>query len=148
MIWKLFWQSASVKSWILATIHCIQLLDYSRNTRELRSICKELELNWSFLLWILLWRFQSHDLQSCHKQARCYISPGNHFADTKLQILVRFSSNLVSIFMLCSSVVRLKKKGNYFKWIKIVISSLVLSLIFQLKANDCVWTNFVYLFTC
>ena len=45
--------------------------------------------------------------------------------------------------MLCLSVVRLKRKGNYFKWIEIVISSLV----FQLKANDCVWSNFVYLFT-
>ena len=49
--------------------------------------------------------------------------------------------------MLCSSVVRLKRKGNYFKWIKIIISSLVLSLTFQLKANDCVWSNFMYLFT-
>ena len=42
--------------------------------------------------------------------------------------------------MLCSSVVRLKRKGNYFKWIKIIISSLVVSLTFQLKANDCVWS--------
>ena len=50
--------------------------------------------------------------------------------------------------MLCSLVVRLKRKGNYFKWIEILISSLVLSLTFQFKANDCVWTNFVYLFTC
>ena len=49
--------------------------------------------------------------------------------------------------MLCSSVVRLKRKGNYFKWIEIIISSLVPSLTFQLKANDCVWSNLVYLFT-
>ena len=49
--------------------------------------------------------------------------------------------------MLCSSVVCLKRKGNYFKWIEIIISSLFLSLTFQLKANDCVWSNFVYLFT-
>jgi len=49
--------------------------------------------------------------------------------------------------MLCSSVVRLKWKGNYFKWIEIIVSSLFLSLTFQLKANDCVWSNFVYLFT-
>ena len=49
--------------------------------------------------------------------------------------------------MLCSSVVRLKRKGNYFKWFEIIISSLALSLTFQLKANDCVWSNFVYLFT-
>ena len=49
--------------------------------------------------------------------------------------------------MLCSSVVRLKRKGNSFKWIEIIISSLVLSLTFQLKANDCVRLNFVCLFT-
>jgi len=49
--------------------------------------------------------------------------------------------------MLCSSVVRLKRKGNYFKWMEIIISSLVLSLTFQLKANDSVWSNFVDLFT-
>ena len=42
--------------------------------------------------------------------------------------------------MICSSVVRLKR-------IEIIISSLVLSLTSQLKANDCVWSNFVYLFT-
>ena len=28
----LFWRSAFVKSWILSTVHSIQLLDYSRNT--------------------------------------------------------------------------------------------------------------------
>ena len=52
--------------------------------------------------------------------------------------------------MLCSSLVCLKRKGKnnyYFNWIEIIISSLVLSLTFQLKANDCVWSNFVYLFT-
>ena len=49
--------------------------------------------------------------------------------------------------MLCSSVARLKRKGNYFKWIEIIISALVLSLTFQLKANDCVWSSFMYLFT-
>ena len=52
--------------------------------------------------------------------------------------------------MLCSSLVCLKRKGKnkyYFKWIEIIISSLVLSLTFQLKANDCVWSNLVYLFT-
>ena len=49
--------------------------------------------------------------------------------------------------MLCSSVVRLKRKGNYFKWIEIITSSMILSLTFQLKANDYVWSNFVYLFT-
>ena len=81
--------------------------------------------------------FQSRERQRCHKQAGCYISPGHHAADTELQILVRFSLNFVAIFMLCSLVVHLKRKGN---------SSLVLSLTFQLKAND--WTNFVYLFTC
>ena len=53
----------------------------------------------------------------------------------------------VAIFMLCSSVVCLKRKGN-FKWIEIVISLLVLSLTFQLKENDCVWANFVNLFSC
>ena len=49
--------------------------------------------------------------------------------------------------MLCSSVVCLKRKDNYFKWIEIVISSLVLSLTFQLKANDCVdkFRVFVYM---
>ena len=50
--------------------------------------------------------------------------------------------------MLCSSVVRLKRKGNYFKWFEIIIYTLVLSLTFQLKANNCVWSNFVYLFSC
>ena len=49
--------------------------------------------------------------------------------------------------MLCSSGVCLKRKSNYFKWIEIIIASLVLSLTFQLKGNDCVWSNFVYLFT-
>ena len=52
-----------------------------------------------------------------------------------------FSSN----FVLCSSVVRLKRKGNYFTWIEIISSSLIQSLTFQLKANDCVWSNFVCL---
>ena len=88
--------------------------------------------------------FQSRDLQRCHKQAGCCISPGHHVADTELQILVCFSSNFLAIFTLCSSVVRLKMKGNYFKWIEIIIFSLVLSLTFQLKANDCL---VVYLFT-
>ena len=46
--------------------------------------------------------------------------------------------------MLCLSVVCVKRKGN-FRWIEMVISLLVLSLTFQLKANDLVWTNF-YLF--
>ena len=73
------------------------------------SICKELELNWSFLLLILLSHFQSRELQSCYKQAGCYISPGHHVAATKLQSLVFFSSNFVAIFMLCSSVARLKR---------------------------------------
>ena len=50
--------------------------------------------------------------------------------------------------MLCSAVVRLKRKGYYFKLIEIVISSIVRSLTLKLKANDCVWTNFVYLFAC
>ena len=76
-----------------------------------------------------------------------YISPVDHIADTELQILVHFSSNFVANVMLCSSVVPLKRMGN-FKWIEIVISSLILFLTFQLKANDCVWTHFVYLFTC
>ena len=43
--------------------------------------------------------------------------------------------------MLCSLVVPLKEDGN-FRWIEIIISLLVLSLTFQLKANDCVWTQF------
>jgi len=57
----------------------------------------------------------------------------------ELQIHVRFSSN----FDFYALVVRLERMGN-FKWIEIVISLLVLSLTFQLKANDCVWTHFVY----
>ena len=105
-------------------------------------------LNWSFLLQILLSHFHSRELQRCHKQAGCYTSSGHHVADTELQILVHFSSNFIAIFMLCSLVVRLKRKGNYFKWIEIVISSLVLSLTFHLKGNDCVWAHFVYLLTC
>ena len=113
--------------------------------RELRSICEELELNWSFLLRILLSHFQSRELQRCHKQAGVFISPGHHVADTELQILARFSSNFVANLMLCSSGVRLKRMGN---WIEIVISLLVLPLTFQFKANDCVRTHFVYLFTC
>ena len=86
----LFWRSAFVKSWILSTVHSIQRLDYSRNTmvRELRSICEELELNWSLLLRILLHIFQSRDLQRCNKQAGCSISPGHHVADTELQIFL------------------------------------------------------------
>ena len=83
-----------------------------------------------------------------NKQAVINISPGHHIADAALQIFVRFSWNFVGIFMLCSAIVRLKRKGNYFKWIEIVISSFVRSLTLKLKANDCVWTNFVYLFTC
>ena len=50
--------------------------------RDLRSICEKLELNWSFLLRILLSHFQSRELQRCHKQAGRYISPGHHVADT------------------------------------------------------------------
>ena len=61
-----------------------------------------------FTLRILLLHFQTRDLQRCHKQAGGYISPGHHVADTEL---VRFSSNFVAIFMLCSLVVRLKRKG-------------------------------------
>ena len=79
-----FWWSATVKSWV----------------RELRSICKELELNWCFLLRILLSHFQSFELQRFHKQACSYMSPGHHIANTKLQILARFSSNFVAIIML------------------------------------------------
>ena len=52
-----------------------------------------------------------------------------------------FASNFVAIFMLCSSVVRLKRKGNYFMWIEIITFSLIQSFTFQLKANDCVWSN-------
>ena len=37
--------------------------------------------------------------------------------------------------MLCSSVVRQKSKGDYFNWIEIVNSSLVLSLTFQFKSK-------------
>ena len=54
-------------------------------------------------------------------------TPGHHIADTGIHILVRFSSNFVAIFMLCSEVVRLKRKGNYIKLIEIVISSIVRS---------------------
>ena len=79
--------------------------------RELRSIGEELELNyWSFFLRILLSHFQSHDLQRCHKQGGRYISPGHHIAETGLQIFLRFSSNFVDIFMLCSS----KEEGQLF----------------------------------
>ena len=81
--------------------------------RELRSICEELELNWSFLLRILRSHFQSCELQRCHKQAGVYISPGHHVAETELQILVRISSNFVAVFMLSSSVVRLNRKGLF-----------------------------------
>ena len=83
---------------------------------------------------ILLSYFQSRELQRCHKKADGYISPGHHAADTELQILARFSSNFVANLMLCSSVVRLKRTSN---WIEIVISLLVVSLTFQLKAS--VW---------
>ena len=108
--------------------------------RELRSIFEEFELNQSLYEHVLLSHLQSCKLPRCHKQAGCYISPGHHVADTKLQILVRFSSNFVAIFTLCSSAVRLKRMGN-FEWIERVIPLLVLSLTFQLKANDCVWTH-------
>ena len=78
--------------------------------RELRSICEELELTWSFLLRILLSHFQSRELQRCHKQVGCYISPGHHLAETELQILVHISSNFsrfYAFFISCSS----KEKG-------------------------------------
>ena len=59
------------------------------------------------------------------------------------KVLFAFSSNFVAIFMLCSLVVHLKRNGNYFKRngnyfkrIEITISPLVLSLTFQLKANE------------
>jgi len=90
-----------------------QLVKEHYGYRELKSICEELELNWSFLLQILLSHFQSRDPQRCHKQAGSYIFPGHHVADTELQILVRFSSNFVAVFMLCSSVVYLKRKGLF-----------------------------------
>ena len=56
--------------------------------------------------------FQSRELQRCHKQAGVFISPGHHVANTELQILARFSSNVVANLMLCSSVFRLKRMGN------------------------------------
>ena len=62
---------------------------------------------------IILSHFQSRDVQRCHKQAGRYISPGHQVADTEPQILVCFSSNFVAIFMLCSLVVRLKRKGLF-----------------------------------
>ena len=77
--------------------------------RELGSICEELELNWSFLS-----HFSVRDLQRCHKQAGCSVSPGHHAANTELQILARFSSNFVAIFYAlfigCSS----KEEGQLF----------------------------------
>ena len=100
--------------------------------RELRSIFEEFELNQSLYEHVLLSHLQSCKLPRCHKQAGCYISPGHHVADTKLQILVRFSSNFVAIFTLCSSAVRLKRMGN-FEWIERVIPLLVLSLTFKSK---------------
>ena len=66
--------------------------------RELRSICEE--LNSCFLLRVQLSHFQSRELQRCHKQAGCHISPGHHVASTELQILVRFSSNFLAIIVL------------------------------------------------
>ena len=112
--------------------------------RELRSICEELELNWSFLLRILLSHFSHVSFKGViNKQAlhlprppRCRYRTSN-----SCSLFFEFRVN----FMLCSSVVRLKRMGN---WIEIVISLLVLSLTFQFKANDCVCTHFVYLFTC
>ena len=124
----LFWRSSNVKSWILSAIHCTRLL---KNTMGQRSICEELELNLSFLLRILLAHFQSGQLQRYHKQAGCYISRTSNSCC--------FSSN----FDFYALVVCLERMGN-FKWIEIVISLLALSLTFQLKANDCVWTLFVY----
>ena len=53
-------------------------------------------------------------------------------------LFFEFHSHFYALFIGCSS----KEEGNYFKWI--VISSLVLSLTFHLKANDCVGSNFVY----
>ena len=112
----LFRHSASVKSWIRSAIHCIQLLDYSRNTmgvRELRSICEELELNGVFFC-----EYYFHIFSHVSFKGNINISPGHHVADTEFQILVRISSNFVAVFMLCSSVVHLKS-------IKIIISSLL-----------------------
>ena len=88
--------------------------------------------------------FWSRELQRYHKQAGDYISPGHYVADTELQILARFPSNLVANFMLCSSVACLKRMGN-FKWIEIGISPLVLSLTFQLKVCMDKYRVFVYM---
>ena len=106
--------------------------------RELRSICEELELHWSFLLRILHSHFQSHELQRCHKQAGASSPLATTLPIPNFKFLLAF----LRIFV---AVVRLKRMGN---WVEIVISLLVLSLTFQFKANDCVRTHFVYLFTC
>ena len=117
-----FWQSATVKSWMHCKITALSssITQGTLWVRELRSICEELELNWCFLLQILLSHFHSRELQRCHKQACCYISPGHHVSDTELQILVCFSSNFLAIrycalmitqkWMLCWSVVHLKRR--------------------------------------
>ena len=49
----------------------------------------------------LVFSFAKFKLRELHKQAGCYISPSHHVADTKLQILVPFSSNFLGIIMLC-----------------------------------------------
>ena len=85
---------------------------------------------------ILLSHFQLRELQRCYKQAGGYISPGHYVADTGLQIVSRFSSNFEANLMLSSSLVRLKRTGD-FKWIEIVISLLVLS-------SKCIWDEIFY----
>ena len=111
----LFWRSASVKSWIWSAIHCFQLLDYSRNTTgyrirvNLRGIRAKMECSFANTKFT----FSVTRRQRCHKQGGRYISPGHPVADTELQILVCFSSNFVAIFMLCSLVVCLKRKGLF-----------------------------------
>lgn len=82
--------------------------------------------------------FESGDLQRYHNQAGFHITTG-HIAHAVLEMHVPLSPDFLAFtiwlitrkWMLCWSLVHLKRKGN-FKWIEIVIPSLVLSF-FSIK---------------
>ena len=120
---RFFWWSVTVKSWIPSTIHCIQPSHYTRNTKGYRTEASlwgtRAELELSFIANSAV-TFQRHDLQRCHKQAGFHISPRHQVvhAEFKIHSLIFWILSLFVIslitqkWMLCWSVVRLKRKDN------------------------------------
>ena len=95
-------------------IHSIQLLDYSRNTmvRELRSICKELELNWSSLLGIVLSHFSVMWPSKVSKTSRLLHLPRpprcRYRTSNSCSLFFKLRSHFYALFIRCPS----KEEGH------------------------------------